>query len=132
MTKPTRVVTNEDIKKYQRMVNMYINKYVVKNWNEARNSKAAGEISLGNTGMSISDIKQHLYTEVVVALQKYNPDYRTKEGKSVLESTFVYQHLFNRCGQLMKRLTKKRYGYGIWTSNLEDVLGETDYYSGGE
>lgn len=124
----TRVVTNEDIKKYQRMVNMYINKYVVKNWNEARNNRASEEIGLGNTGMSLADIKQQLYTEVVVALQKYNPDYRTKDGKSVLESTFVYQHLFNRCGQLMKRLTKKSYGYGIWTSNLEDVLGETDYY----
>ena len=124
----TRVVTNEDVKKYQRMVNMYINKYVVKNWNEARNNKSSDEITLGNTGMSLADIKQQLYAEVVVAIQKYNPDYRTKEGRSVLESTFVYQHLFNRCGQLMKRLTKKRYGYGVWTSNLEDVLGETDHY----
>lgn len=123
-----RLVTNNDVEKYNRMVNMYIHKYVVKNWNEASMSKHDDEITLGNTGMSLSDIKQHLLCEVVVALQKYNPDYKTKEGRSVLESTFVYQHLFNRCGQLMKRLTKKRYGYGIWTSNLEDVLGETDYY----
>lgn len=124
----TRVVTNSDVQKYQKMVNMYINKYVVKNWNEAQNRRGQDEISLGNTGMSLADIRQHLYAEVVVALQKYNPDYRTKEGRSVLESTFVYQHLFNRTGQMMKRLTKKRYGYGIWSSNLEDVLGETDYY----
>ena len=123
-----RTVTNEDIKKYNRMVNMYINKYVIKNWNEASNRKDASEIALGNTGMSMSDIKQQLFTEVVVAIQKYNPDYRTKDGKSVKESTFVYQHLFNRCGQMMKRLTKKHYGYGVWSSNLEDVLGETDYY----
>jgi hypothetical protein len=123
-----RVVTNEDMDKYQRMVNMYLHKYVVKNWNEASMAKSSDEITLGNTGMSIADIRQHLMCEVVVALQKYNPDYRTKEGKSVLESTFVYQHLFNRCGQLMKKLTKKRYGYGVWSSNLEDVLGETDYY----
>jgi len=123
-----RVVTNDDVKKYDRMVNMYIYKYVIKNWNEANMSRGDSEVTLGNTGMSVTDIKQHLMTEVVVALQKYKPDYRTKEGRSVLESTFVYQHLFNRCGQLMKKLTKKRYGYGIWSSNLEDVLGETDFY----
>lgn len=124
----TRVVTNSDVNKYDRMVNMYINKYVIKNWNEAKASRHSDEVTLGNTGMSLADIRQHLMCEVVVALQKYNPDYRTKEGRSVLESTFVYQHLFNRCGQLMKKLTKRRYGYGIWSSNLEDVLGETDYY----
>lgn len=123
-----RVVTNSDLKKYDRMVNMYLHRYVIKNWNEANMSRSNDEVTLGNTGMSVADIRQHLMTEVVVALQKYNPDYRTKEGKSVLESTFVYQHLFNRCGQLMKKLTKKRYGYGIWSSNLEDVLGESDYY----
>lgn len=124
----TRIVTNTDVKKYKNMVNMYIHKYVTKNWNEAQTFDKNADVTLGNTGMSINDIRQHLMCEVVVALQKYNPDYRTKEGKSVLESTFVYQHLFNRCGQLMKRLTKKRYGYGVWSSNLEDVLGETDYY----
>jgi len=123
-----RVVTNSDVDKYQRMVNMYLHKYVVKNWNEANMNRSDEEVTLGNTGMSIADIRQHLMAEVVVALQKYNPDYKTNEGKSVLESTFVYQHLFNRCGQLMKKLTKKRYGYGIWSSNLEDVLGESDLY----
>lgn len=129
MTKTNiRVVTNDDMKKYDRMVNMYLHKYVIKNWNEANMNCSDSEVTLGNTGMSIADIRQHLMCEVAVALQKYNPDYRTKEGKSVLESTFVYQHLFNRCGQLMKKLTKKRYGYGIWSSNLEDVLGESDYY----
>jgi hypothetical protein len=74
--------------------------------------------------MSISDIKQHLFAEVVVALQKYNPEYRTEDGRSVKESTFVYQHLYNRIGQMMKRLTKRRYGYGVWSSPLEEVLGE--------
>ena len=121
-----RDVTNDDAKKYERMVNMYLNKMVVKNWNEASMSKSSQDIVLGNTGMTMEDMRQQLFTEVVVAIQKYNPDYRTKEGKSVLESTFVYQHLFNRTGQLMKKLTKKRYGYGIWTSNIQDVLGETE------
>lgn len=124
----TRVVTNEDVKKYTRMVNMYINKYVIKNWNEASGRKSEDEITLGSTGMSIADIRQHLMAEVVIALQKYNPNYRTAEGRTVLESTFVYQHLFNRCGQLMKKLTKKRYGYGIWHANLEETLGEVDTF----
>ena len=114
-----RTANNEDIKKYERMVNMYLKKMVVKNWNEASMSKSQQDIILGNTGMTVEDIRQHLFTEVCVAISKYDPDYRTKEGKSVLESTFVYQHLFNRIGQMMKKLTKKRYGYGIWTSSIQ-------------
>lgn len=120
----TRKVTNEDIKKYIPMVNKYLRDSVVKNWNEASTKKGNDEITLGNTGMSIADIRQQLMTEVVVALQKFNPDYRTAEGKTVKESTFVFQHLFNRTGQLMKKLTKKRYGYGVWNSSIENVLGE--------
>ncbi len=122
--KPTRVVTNDDIKKYVPMINKYLRDSVVKNWKEASVRKGQDEISLGNTGMSISDIRQHLYTELVVALQKFNPDYRTAEGRTVKESTFVFQHLFNRTGQLMKKLTKRRYGYGVWATPIEEALGE--------
>jgi hypothetical protein len=121
-----RKLTNEDVSKYENMVEKYIRDYVVKNWNEASTSKGSGDISLGNTGMSLNDIRQHLRAEVCVALHNYNPDYRTKEGRSVKESTFVYQHLFNRIGQMMKRLTKKRLGYGVWHSNLEETLFEID------
>jgi hypothetical protein len=71
-------------------------------------------------------MRQQLKMEVCIALQKYNPEYITESGRSVKESTFVYQHLFNRVGQLMKRLTKKRYGYGVWSSNLEEMLWEVD------
>lgn len=120
----TRKVTNEDIKKYIPMVNKYLRDNCIKNWNEATLRKSDEEVGLGNTGMSVADLKQHLFTEVVVALQKYNPDYKTEDGRSVKESTFVFQHLFNRTGQLMKRLTKRRYGYGIWSSSIEDALGE--------
>ena len=74
----------------------------------------------------MADIRQHLRAEVFIALTKYNPDFRTKEGRSVKESTFIFQHLFNRVGQLMKKLTKRRYGYGIWTNNLEEALWEVD------
>ena len=121
---PTRTVTNDDIKKYVPMVNKYLRDSVVKNWKEATTRKGGDEVSLGNTGMSLSDIKQHLFTEVVVALQKYNPEYRTEDGRSVKESTFVFQHLFNRTGQLMKKLTKRRYGYGVWATPIEEALGE--------
>ncbi len=150
--KEVRVVTNADVEKYKNMVNMWISKSVVKNWNEASHSKSLDEVSLGNSGMTMSDIRQHLMAEVVIAIQKYDPDYRTKPsykkdedkkfildengekimtdpgGRPVKESTFVYTHLFNRTGQLMKKLTKARYGYGVWNYNLEDVLGESDYY----
>jgi|GEM_PF-5993666 len=124
--KQKRVITNEDVLKYEPLIEMYIRDSVVKNWNEAQTNKDQGDISLGNTGMTVNDIRQHLRAEVCVALHNYNPDYRTKEGKSVKESTFVYRHLFNRIGQLMKRLTKKHYGYGVWHANLEETLWETD------
>lgn len=121
-----RVVTNQDIINYEAMVESYIRDYVVKNWNEASQRRDLDSVSLGNTGFTMQDIRQHLRTEVVVALQKYNPDYRTPEGRSVKESTFVFQHLFNRTGQLMKRLTKKKHGYGVRHANLEEILWETD------
>jgi hypothetical protein len=122
----TRKVTNEDIKKYEAMIESYMRDYVVKNWNEASLAKSKDSVTLGNTGMTMADIRQHLRTEVFIAITKYNPEYRTKEGKSVKESTFVFNHLFNRVGQLMKKLTKKRYGYGVWHSNVEEVLREID------
>jgi hypothetical protein len=124
--KPTRTVTDKDIKNYEAMVEMYLNSYVRKNWNEASMSKDRGDIPLGNSGFTMNDMRQQLKMEVCIALQKYNPEYITESGRSVKESTFVYQHLFNRVGQLMKRLTKKRYGYGVWSSNLEEMLWEVD------
>src|ERR1035437_4732238 len=122
----TRVITNEDILKYEPMVEKYIRDSVVKNWNEASTTKSKGDVSIGNSGFTVNDIRQHLRAEVCVALHNYNPDYRTKEGRSVKESTFVFSHLYNRIGQMMKRLTKKRYGYGVWHSNIEETLWETD------
>jgi hypothetical protein len=119
-----RKITNEEVAKYNRMVSKYIRDMVQKNWNESKMSTKDGEIFLGNTGMTLEDFRQHLLTEVVFALHKYNPDYRTKDGKSVLESTFVYQHLFHRCGQLCKKLTKRKSGYGVWHANFESMLEE--------
>ena len=117
-----RVVTNEDIKKYEAMVEMFIRDSVNRNWTESQIKSPDLDVSLGNTGMSVSDFRQYLLTELVVALQKYDPDFRTAEGKSVKESTFLYRHLSFRIGQSLKRLTKKRFGYAIWMSNLEEVL----------
>lgn len=126
MRNSSRVITDADITKYEPMIEKYIRDSVVKNWNEASTAQSKGDISLGNTGLTVNDIRQHLRAEVCVALYNYNPDFRTKEGLSVKESTFVFRHLFNRTGQLMKRLTKERYGYGVWHANLEEVLWETD------
>ena len=145
--KPTRVVTNEDIKKYERLVMKFLTQNVAKNWNEA-NVNSKDDVTLGNTGMSIHDIKQHLFTELVVALQKYNPNYKSKPryekdkqgnfvlddngekimidpgGRSVKEITFVTTHLYNRCGQLMIKLTTKKTGYGMWASDLSSIFEE--------
>lgn len=126
MNDSKRQITNTDITKYDAMVEKYMRDFVKKNWNEASLNKNEGETSLGNSGWTMDDVRQHLKAEVCIALHNYNPDYTTKEGLSVKESTFVYRHLFNRVGQLMKRLTKRRYGYGIWSSNLEEVLWEHD------
>src|ERR1019366_3394972 len=89
----TRILTNEDVLKYEPMVEKYMRDSVKKNWNEADTNKSRGDISLGNSGMTMNDIRQHLRAEVCVALYNYNPNYRTKEGRSVKESTFVFQHL---------------------------------------
>lgn len=123
-----RTLTNEDVLKYEPMVEKYIRDNVAKNWNEGKNDlgKGRGNVTLGNTGMSLNDIRQHLRCEVCIALYNYNPEYRTKEGRSVKESTFVFQHLWNRTGQLMKRLTKKSKGYGVWHANVEETLWETE------
>ena len=119
-----RTVTNDDVKKYSAMVEKFLRDSVIRNWNEATLQKGHDNVSLGNTGMSIADFRQYLYTEVVVALQKYNPAYRTKEGQPVKESTFVFSHLSNRIGQSLKRLTKRRCGYAMWSIPLEDALKE--------
>lgn len=126
LPKAKRILTNDDILKYEPMVEKWIRDSVVKNWNEASTAKSKGDIPLGNSGFTVNDIRQHLRAEVCVALQKYNPDYRTEDGRSVKESTFIYQHLWKRIGQLMKRLTKRKMGYGVWHSNIEETLWETD------
>lgn len=120
-TKPEpRIITDEHILQYNQMVESWIRNSIVKNWNEADQSKAKDEIGLGNSGWTIADMRQYLFTEVFIALRNYKTDQGTKE------STFVYGHLSNRVGSLMKKLTKKSKGYGIWSSNIEEVLGEVD------
>lgn len=123
--KKSRVVSNEDLKKYFPMVESYLRKSVMKNWNEASLSKNKQDVSLGNTGLTMADIRQYLLMEVVAGLKKYNPDYRTASGLSVKESTFIFTHIHNRGGQLLKKITKSRYGYGIWMNQIEKILGET-------
>lgn len=117
-----RGVTNDMMIKYQSMVESYLAMSVRKNWNEASLSVNNGsdEVSLGNSGWAMSDVRSYLMSEVFIALRNYSPHHNTKE------STFVYGHLSKRVGSLMKKLTNKSKGYGIWSSNLEELLGEID------
>jgi len=115
-----REVSNDMILQYEQMIESFLRKSVVKNWNEAEMSKHKDEVTLGNSGWSMADMRQYLMTETFIALRNYKPEYKTKE------STFVYGHLSKRVGSLMKRLTNKSKGYGFWSSNIEEVLGEID------
>lgn len=122
MEKQKRTVTDEMVLQYKPMVESWLAKSIKKNWNEAEMSTKndRDEVSLGNSGWTMADMRQYLMTEVCIALQNYNEEYKTKE------STFVYGHLSKRVGSLMKKLTKQAKGYGIWSSNIEEVLGEID------
>jgi hypothetical protein len=115
-----RKLTNEDVLRYEAMVQKFIRDSVAKNWSESK--KNGLKAFLGVSGQSLEDIEQQLRTEVCVALQNYDPNYRTKDNRSVKESTFVYQHLTFRVGQMMKRLTKRRQGYGIRHNQFDLVL----------
>jgi hypothetical protein len=118
--KVTRIITNEHILQYNQMVESWIRNSICKNWNESSQAKGQDEVGLGNSGWTIADMRQYLFAEVFIALRNYRSDMSTKE------STFVFGHLKNRVGSLMKKLTKKSKGYGIWSSNIEEVLGELD------
>jgi hypothetical protein len=120
MVRKHNKVNGEQVMQYKPMVESFLRKSVVKNWNEADVSYNKDEVSLGNSGYTMADIRQYLISEVFIALRNYNPDMKTKE------STFVYGHLSKRIGSLMKKLVKDSKGYGIWTSNIEEVLGEID------
>lgn len=121
-TRTDRVVTDADIKKYDPMIDSWLRNSVIKNWNIPDIKQ--DRVSLGNSGWTIADIKQHLRAEVVIALRNFSPE--GKDGKVTKESTFVFGHLYNRIGQLMKRLTKRSMGYGVWSNNLEELLYEFD------
>jgi hypothetical protein len=119
-----RKVSDEEIKKYIPMVDSYIRNNILKNWREASMSKERQEVPLGNTGWTVRDIRQYLLAEVFIALTKYKPDFRTAEGRGVMESTFVYGHILKRGGSMAKRLTKAGRGYGCWSIQLEKALKE--------
>jgi hypothetical protein len=123
-----RVVTNEDIKKYEWMVDSFIQRHVVKNFTEAYNNpKTRNHIFLGNTGMTLGDIRQHLLTELVIALQNYKPDViGGPTGKPVQESSFLHTHLTFRVGAMMKKLSSSARGYGRWHAQLEKIQFEIE------
>ena len=121
----TRVVTSQEVMKYYPLVQKFIRDSVVRNWTETNQYMSEDEeMILGNTSMSLADFRQYLLSEVVVALQKYDPNYRTRDGKSVQELSFVHTHLSNRIGGLLKKLTKTRQGYGIWKTDIDEIIGD--------
>ncbi len=115
-----RQVTDAMILQYNQMIESFLRNSIAKNWNESDTSKNNDEIGLGNSGWTMSDMRQYLATEVFIALRNYKTEYKTKE------STFVFGHLNKRVGSLMKKLTKKSKGYGVWSENIEIILGEID------
>jgi DNA-directed RNA polymerase specialized sigma subunit len=119
-TRTNRVVTNEEMKKYDGLVEAWLSKAVLKNFKEANLSESSANISLGNTGLTMDDLRQYARTEVLVALKNFDP------SKGAKESTYVYLCLSSRFGMLMKKLVKKSKGYGVFTCNIEQVLGEDD------
>lgn len=119
-TRTDRVVTSEELMAYRPMVEFWLKQGIVKNWKEASLSRKQDNVMLGNSGYTMADVRQHLLTEVLIALKNYDPEKKTKE------SSFVYTHLKNRVGGMMKKHTKKKSGYGSWTANLEHTLHEID------
>lgn len=113
-----KVITDEDIKKYDTLIDYFIRKCVIKNWKEVSMHRNDENTSLGNSGYTIADIRQHLRCEVAIALRNYKPDKGTKE------SSFCHTHLNNRVGQLMKKLASKTMGYGQWCIDINEALGE--------
>lgn len=125
----TRVVTNEDIARYEGMVMKYLRDNIIKNWKNEGVSPfdVDSTTSLGNTGYTVADFKQYLMMEVVVALQNYDSSFKNADGVGTKESTFVYNHLFNRTGGTMKKLTSVKAGYGMWGIPVEILLtGESN------
>lgn len=118
----SRKITCADVSKYESLVNTFIRKHVNKNWNITERSDP--DSPLGNSGWTLADFRQYLLTEVFVALTKFNPNHITPEGKSVKEITFVYNHLNFRIGSLLKRLTNRKMGYGVFSTQIEKALGE--------
>jgi hypothetical protein len=123
-TRTDRAVTNEEIRKYDKMVDYWLKNSVIKNWGLPGISSDFDDMSLGSSGWTLADFRQYLRTEVVIALRNFNPS--GKDGRVTKESTFVYGHLYNRIGQQMNRLTKDSKGYGMWVTNLEVTLHELD------
>jgi hypothetical protein len=85
---------------------------IPKTWNDCHGY----ESSIGNTGYSLADVKQHLILELFVGLTKYDPT------RGAAESTFIYRHLFNRIGVFYKKYTAKGKGYGITMMTDEFLL----------
>lgn len=119
-----RVITNEDIKQYEPMIEYFIRESVLKNWNEAAANKYNGDMLLGNSGWTLNDMRQYMRGEVFIALRNYDPNRTNSEGKHAKESSFIHTQLWSRISQILIKLTRKTQGYGIFHTNIEDFLND--------
>jgi len=112
-TMAKRKVTDKELMEFKRIVDHFISKMVLKCWKGSSLAKDKENCVLGNTGMTVSDVRQYLLLETFIALSNFKEDRNTKP------STFVYKHLTFRTSQLLTSLCSKRRGYGISHSEID-------------
>jgi hypothetical protein len=116
-------ITNEDILKYEDMISYFIKNMVIKNFSMQRPiSTSEVESMLGNSGLTLEDIRQNMRVEVFKALSNYDKGIAGHEGRVAKESTFVYGHLWKRFGSLLNKITGKGAGYNVSVTNIDDLL----------
>jgi hypothetical protein len=113
-------VEYSDVKQFEPMIEFFLKKHVVRNWNNASLSKEQGDVFLGSTGMTMNDIRSFLTLEIVSVLSKYDP------SRKASKCTLVYTHLNNRTISLVKKLCLTKYGYGKVHYDLDSLMGNGD------
>ena len=111
----------KDILKYEPLINKIINQVILKNWNNLNYLAHQDTVSLGQTGYTVADIRQDLRLMVWMALLKYNPNKKNKDGIGATEFTYVHTYVKNRALTFISKFTKDKYGYGIYHTYLSQI-----------
>jgi len=101
------------VKEYKALVKSMINKITGK-WRDA--NKSHHQPSL--LPYDRDDLMQFGMMQAMIAIRKYNADNKQKAS----EFTFVFQHLYNRFGQLAHKYSKDSKGYGV--SHSRDYVND--------